>query len=73
MRDIGSIIDKIKVKMAVKSGSENVLDKEVAKEIKITSNRLAIHKKRGTVPYVKIMDWCKNNNISIREIFYGAK
>jgi len=73
MREIGKIIDKIKVKMAIKSGAENILDKEVAHELKITSNRLAIHKKRGTIPYVMIMNWCYDNNISIKEIFYGDK
>lgn len=73
MRNISAIIDKLKVKIAVKSGAKNVLDKEVAAEIKITSNRLSIHKKRGTIPYVKVMDWCYANGVSMKEIFYEAK
>lgn len=73
MRNINGIIDKLKVKIAVKNKADSVLDKEVAHEIKITSNRLSIHKKRGTIPYVKIMDWCYKNNVSMKEIFYEGQ
>lgn len=73
MRSISKIIDKLKVKIAVKTRAKSVLDKEVAKELKITSNNLSIHKKRGTIPYVKIMDWCYKNEVSMKEIFYEAK
>lgn len=73
MRNINAIIDKLKVKIAVKTGAKNVLDKEVAAEIKITSNRLSIHKKRGTIPIVQLMDWCMRNDINMKDIFYEDK
>lgn len=73
MRNINRIIDKLKAKIANKNKMDSVLDKQVAHELKITSNNLAIHKKRGTIPYVKIMDWCYENGVSMKEIFYEAK
>jgi len=68
MRNINEIIEDIKKKIS----TEPVLDKEVAKQLKMTGNRLSIHKKRETIPYVKVMDWCVLNNVSMKEIFYGA-
>ena len=75
MRDINEIIGKMKVAVSARDKKDIyiLLDKDIAKEMKITSNNLSIHKKRGTVPYVKIMDWCYKNNISMKEIFYGDK
>ncbi len=75
MRNINEIIGKIKVKISAIDEKEihTILDKDVAKELEITSNRLSIHKKRETTPYVKIMDWCYKNNVSMKEIFYGDK
>lgn len=70
MRNINGIIKKIKEKVVARDGEKEVLDKDVAKEIKITSNNLSIHKKRGTIPIVKIMDWCIKNDVSMKEIFY---
>lgn len=73
MQTINEIIEDIKDKISHKIGDRAVLDKDVAKEINITGNRLSIHKKRETIPYVKVMDWCVLNNVSMKEIFYGDK
>jgi len=74
MRNINEIIGKIKVKVSIidKKEIHTILDKDVATALKITGNRLSIHKKRQTIPYVRIMDWCYTNNVSMKEIFYGA-
>jgi len=73
MKNISDIIDKIKKEMMKRNGVYGVpLNKQVAKELLITPNRLAIHKKRGTIPFVKVMNWCKDNNVSMKEMFYGG-
>lgn len=74
MKNINQIVDKLKVKISVRDKREDApLDKEIAKELKITSNNLSVHKKRGTIPIVKIMDWCYKNDVSMKEIFYEGK
>ena len=75
MKNINEIIEKIKDKIINRDNRwEDIpLDKEVAKELLITPNRLAIHKKRGTIPYLKIMTWCRKNKTQMENIFYKAK
>ena len=75
MRNINGIIGKMKVKVSERDKKEihTILDKDMAKEMGITSNNLSIHKKRGTIPYAKIMNWCYANGVSMKEIFYESK
>ena len=70
MRSIDDIIDKIKVKIALKNGIDNVFDKEVAKEINISCNKLALCRHRKKIPFKNILDWCKKNDVSVIDIFY---
>lgn len=70
MRDLCDIIDKIKIEIALKNGTDNVFDKEVAHSIGISANKLTICKHRNSIPFREILDWCKKNNISVFKIFY---
>lgn len=73
MKNINEIIKKIKMEMMKRDDEVEglpPLDKEVAKELLMTANRLAIHKKRETIPYLKIMTWCRKNKILLEGIFY---
>lgn len=74
MKNINEIIEKIKMEMMKRNDVEGVpFNKDVAKELLMTANRLAIHKKRETIPYLKLMTWCRKNKISLEEIFYKGK
>jgi len=63
-------IDKIKNIIAAKKIGGKVFDKDVAIELGVSQQAFATMKKRGTVPYREIMEFCARKKISINWLFF---
>lgn len=50
---------------------DKVFDKDVALLLRIPQTTFATMKKRNSVPYEEIMEFCLRNAIRMEEVFYG--
>ena len=69
MRDFLAILKALKVYLA-KNKDVKVYDKEVALALGISPINLATLKRRNSIPFESILNFCYKENISCSEIFF---
>ena len=69
MRDFRSIINILKEYIADGS-QEKVYDKDVARLLQISQSKFATIKKRNSMPFVEILEYCKREDLCCSEIFF---
>ncbi len=70
MKDINDIFEIMKDILSSEIGEKKVYDKDLAKVLGINHLTLATMKKRGKLPYDKILDFCAKRKISINWLLY---
>ena len=69
MRDFKTIIKALKIYLA--DGKKvKVFDKDVAFALKISQAHFATIKKRNVTPYSNILEFCKVEGLSCRDVFF---
>ena len=69
MRDFKTIIKTLKIYLA-DGKKHKVFDKDVALALSITQAHFATIKKRNSTPYAHILEFCKNEELSCRDVFF---
>ena len=69
MRDFHSIIVELK-KYLPKTNGVKVYDKDVADALEISQANFATIKKRNSIPYKEVLQFCKKNDLCCNEIFF---
>ncbi len=70
MLSFNDVIEKIKDIISTKKIGGKVFDKDVANELGIPQPTFATMKRRGTIPYEEIMEFCARKKISINWLFF---
>ncbi|WP_292654976.1 helix-turn-helix transcriptional regulator [Nitratifractor sp.] len=70
MVDFNEVIEKLKDIISSKKIGGKVFDKDVAAELGIAQATFATMKKRGSIPYREIMEFCARRKISINWLFF---
>jgi len=70
MVDFVEIIEKLKDVISTKKIGGKVFDKDVAMELGIPQASFATMKKRNSIPYKEIMEFCARKRLSINWIFF---
>ncbi len=70
MNSLNEIFDRMKDIISEEIGEKRVLDKDLAKALDINQTTLATMKKRGKIPYDKVLDFCAKRKISINWLLY---
>jgi SOS-response transcriptional repressor LexA len=70
MVDFHEIIERMKDIISTKKIGGKVYDKDVAAELGIAQATFATMKKRGSIPYREIMEFCARKKISINWLFF---
>jgi SOS-response transcriptional repressor LexA len=70
MVDFVEIIEKIKDVISTKKIGGKVFDKDVAMELGIPQASFATMKKRNSIPYKEIMEFCARKKLSINWLFF---
>ncbi len=70
MRNAKEIFETLKDIISQEMGAKKVYDKDLAIFLGIKQLTLATMKKRGRIPYEKILDFCAKRNISINWLLY---
>ncbi len=70
MLDFNEIIERMKDISSSYKVSGKVYDKDIASELGISQASFATMKKRGTIPYKEIMEFCAHRKISINWLFF---
>ena len=70
MIDFVEIIEKLKDVISTKKIGGKVFDKDVAMELGIPQASFATMKKRNSIPYKEIMEFCARKRLSINWIFF---
>ena len=72
--DLTKIIENIKIILfnlqIVKR--EKIFDKDVAGKLRLSPNTLALMKKRNSIPYKEIIEFCYRNSIELTTVLYGT-
>ncbi len=71
MLDISEIIEKLKDVLSNGKDGGKVYDKEIASALNLTSVNFATIKKRNSIPFSNILDFCAIKKISINWLLYG--
>ena len=71
MLDISEIIEKLRDVLSSEKEQGKVFDKEIAQALDITSVNFATMKKRNSIPFSNILDFCALKKISINWLLYG--
>jgi len=71
MLDINEIIEKLRDVLSSEKTAGKVFDKEIASALDLTSVNFATMKKRNSVPFSNILDFCALKKISINWLLYG--
>ncbi|MGB5868264.1 MAG: S24 family peptidase [Arcobacteraceae bacterium] len=71
MFNINEIIEKLRDVLASEKTDGKVFDKEIANALDLTSVNFATMKKRNSVPFSNILDFCALKKISINWMLYG--
>jgi len=69
MRDFHSIIKELKLYLGLNK-KDKVLDKDVASALKMSQANFATIKRRNSTPYKNILEFCNEENLCCREIFF---
>ncbi len=70
MVDFKVIIDKLKDVIAERNVSKKIFDKDVASELGIPQATFATMKKRNSIPYEEILQFCAQKKISVNWLFF---
>ncbi len=70
MVEFSTVIDKLKEVISERSLSKKVFDKDVANELGIPQATFATMKKRNSVPYEEILEFCAMKKISANWLFF---
>jgi len=70
MVEFNEIIEKLKDVLSNKKIKGKVFDKDVANELGISQTTFATMKKRGSIPYKELMDFCAAKKLSINWLFF---
>jgi len=70
MVEFPEIIERMKDVISTKKIGGRVYDKDVAAELGIAQATFATMKKRGSIPYREIMEFCARKKISINWLFF---
>ena len=68
---INEIIDKLRDVLSSEKESGKIFDKEIANALDLTSVNFATMKKRNSIPFSNILDFCALKKISINWMLYG--
>jgi len=71
MFNISEIIEKLRDVLSSEKDDGKVFDKEIASALDLTSVNFATMKKRNSVPFSNILDFCALKKISINWMLYG--
>jgi len=71
MLNINEIIEKLRDVLSSENDMNRVYDKEIANALELTSVNFATMKKRNSVPFSNILDFCALKKISINWLLYG--
>nr|WP_321266410.1 hypothetical protein [uncultured Sulfurimonas sp.] len=69
MRDFHGVIKELKLYLGVDK-KEKILDKDVASALKITQANFATIKRRNSIPYKNILEFCKEEELCCSDIFF---
>jgi SOS-response transcriptional repressor LexA len=70
MVEFNEIIEKLKDVLSNEKIKGKVFDKDVANELGISQTTFATMKKRGSIPYKELMDFCATKKLSINWLFF---
>lgn len=70
MLDFKIIIDKLKDVISERNLSKKIFDKDVANELGIPQTTFATMKKRNSIPYEEILQFCAVKKISVNWLFF---
>jgi len=70
MKNINEIFETMKDILSSEIGEKRVYDKDLAKALGLHQMTLATMKKRGKLPYDKVLDFCAKRKISINWLLY---
>jgi len=70
MVDFGDIIEKLKDVISSSKIQSKVFDKDVARELGISQTTFATMKKRNSIPYEELMQFCAAKKLSINWLFF---
>jgi len=70
MIEFSEIIERMKDIISTKKIGGKVYDKDVAAELGIAQATFATMKKRGSIPYREVMEFCARKKISINWLFF---
>ena len=71
MLNISEIIEKLRDVLISENTKNRVFDKDIANALDITTVNFATMKKRNSVPFSNILDFCALKKISINWLLYG--
>ena len=69
MRDFRTIIKVLKEYVA-DGKQQKIYDKDIAALLNISQAQFATIKKRNSIPYLQILEFCKREGLSCCEIFF---
>ena len=70
MENLNAIVDKIKNVISESGLKKKVFDKDVAEALSIPQGTFASMKKRNSIPYAEILEFCAMNKISVNWLFF---
>jgi len=70
MYDLKNVIAKIKQIIAEEKHIKKVFDKDVAEALTIPQTTFATMKKRNSIPFKEILEFCANKKLSINWLFF---
>ena len=70
MYDLKDVIKKIKEIIALEKKGKKVFDKDVANALAIPQTTFATMKKRNSIPFKEILEYCANKKLSINWLFF---
>ncbi|MEA2049875.1 MAG: S24 family peptidase [Campylobacterota bacterium] len=71
MFNVSEIIEKLRDVLSSENNNGKVFDKDIANALELTSVNFATMKKRNSVPFSNILDFCALKKISINWLLYG--
>jgi SOS-response transcriptional repressor LexA len=70
MYDLKEVIKKLKNILAEEKNLKKVFDKDVAEALAIPQTTFATMKKRNSIPFKEIMEFCANKKLNINWLFF---
>jgi len=67
MRDFHQIIVVLKKYISI---DKKVYDKDVAEILNISQSQFATLKRRNSIPFIKILEFCKKESLCCNEVFF---